>query len=111
MSGQTWSIKITSNGFEVDAFNQSGSTLNCQNGDVVSWNNQTTQAHLPYQADSNFNPTGPALCDPLPAQMNTSSTPGYIPDIEDNDGNYIPGKIYYVCQYHTNETGILNVVE
>lgn len=114
MSGQSWSIKITSSGFEVDAFGQSGSTLNCQNGDVVSWNNQTTQEHQPWQTDSNYNPTGPQLCDVIPGQINASSKPGYVPDLVDGQGNSIPGQIYYYCQNHpldTNERGILNVVE
>jgi plastocyanin len=109
MSGQSWSIQITSSGFEVDAYGQSGSTLNCQNGDVVSWNNQTTQEHQPYQTDSNYQPTGPQLCEVIEGRINASSTPGYIPDLDTT-----PGEIYYYCQIHPtdeNERGILNVVE
>jgi plastocyanin len=108
MSGQSWSIQITSNGFEVDAFGQSGSTLNCQNGDVVSWNNQTNLEHQPYQTDSSYQPTGPQLCDVIEGRVNASSTPGYIPDLDEP-----PGQIYYYCQIHPtdqNERGILNVV-
>jgi plastocyanin len=113
MSGQSWSIQITSSGFEVDAYGQSGSTLNCQNGDVVSWNNQTTQEHQPYQTDSNYQPTGPQLCDVIEGRVNASSTPGFIPDLEDAEGNATTGQIYYYCQLHPtdqNERGILNVV-
>ena len=103
MSGQNWSIKITSNGFEVDAYGQSGSALKCQNGDVISWNNQTNVVHTPYQTDQNYNPTGPALCSPV--QPFKSSTPGYIPAVSSP-----PSTIYYYCQNHPSEHGTLNVV-
>lgn len=104
MSGQNWSIQITANGFQVDAYGQSGSALKCQNGDVISWNNQTNDPHQPYQTDQNYNPTGPALCDPIPAFK--SSTPGYVPATDDT-----PDTIYYYCQNHPNEHGTLNVVD
>ena len=109
MSGQSWSIKITSSGFEVDAYGQSGSTLNCQNGDVISWNNTTNQTQQPIQTDSTFQTQQGPLCDPIPPGK--SSTPGYVPQIEDNDGNYIPGTIYYVNKSNTAQHGTLNVVE
>jgi hypothetical protein len=103
MSGQSWSIMITASGFVVDAFGQSGSALNAQNGDVISWNNQTDQVHQPYQTDSSYNPTGPQLSDPIPAWK--SSSPGYIPDTDTT-----PTTIYYYCKNHTNEHGTINVV-
>lgn len=103
MSDQTWTIKITSNGFEVDAFGQSGSTLNCQNGDVVSWNNTTNQTQQPIQTDSTFTTQQGPLCDPIPAGK--SSTPGYVPGTDDT-----PAQIYYVLQSNTSQHGILNVV-
>src|SRR5690242_19005621 len=103
MSDQVRSIKITSNGFEVDAFGQSSSTLNCQNGDVISWNNTTNQTQQPIQTDSTYqNQQGP-LCDPIPAGK--SSTPGYVPDTDST-----PAQIYYVLQIITSQHGILNVV-
>jgi hypothetical protein len=104
MSDQTWTIKITSSGFEVDAFGQSGSTLNCQNGDVVSWNNTTGQPQTPIQTDSTFTTQQGPLCDEIPAGK--SSTPGYVPDIDTT-----PGMIYYVLKSNTNQHGILNVVQ
>src|SRR5436190_17227876 len=113
MSGQNWSIMITTGGFVVDAFGQSGSALQAQNGDVVSWNNQTNQQHQPYQTDSSYNPTGPQLCDVIPAQVNASSKPGYVPALVDGKGKPIPGQIYYYCQIHPtdeNERGILDLV-
>jgi hypothetical protein len=109
MSGQSWSIKITSNGFEVDAYDQSGSTLNCQNGDVVSWNNTTGQPQTPIQTDSTFRTQQGALCAEIAAGK--SSTPGYIPDFENSEGVAIPGKIYYVLKSNPAQQGILNVVE
>lgn len=104
MSGQSWSIMITSSGFVVDAYGQSGSALNAQNGDVISWNNQTDQVHQPYQTDANYNPTGPQLSDPIPGFK--SSSPGYIPDTDTT-----PATIYYYCKNHTNEHGTINVVD
>ena len=50
MAGQSWSINITGSAGQVqftpDIFNaQPGAPLQAQNGDIVSWNNQTNDPH------------------------------------------------------------------
>jgi hypothetical protein len=100
MANQNWSIMITASGFVVDAFGQSGSTLNATGGDIVAWNNQTSDIHTPYQTDENYSPTGPALCDPIPGFR--SSQPGYVLP---NPGDPPPSiTIYYYCQNHPTNT-------
>ncbi|HEV8432088.1 MAG TPA: hypothetical protein VGR95_01660 [Thermoanaerobaculia bacterium] len=97
MSDQNWSIMITSSGFVVDAFGQSGSALSAGSGDTVAWNNQTNDTHQPYTTDQNYNPIGPALCDPIPGFK--SSTPGYVLNADNP-----PETIYYYCQNHPTNT-------
>jgi hypothetical protein len=96
MANQNWSVMITSSGFVVDAYGQSGSQLNAESNDIVSWNNQTSDTHQPYQTDQNYSPTGPALCDPIPGWK--SSTPGYVVPAAP------PNTIYYYCQNHPTNT-------
>ena len=103
MSGQNWSIMITTGGFVVDAFGQSRSALQAQNGDVISWNNQTDQQHQPWQTDSSYNPTGPQLSNVIDAWK--SSTPGYVPATAST-----PSTIYYYCKNHPSEHGTIVVV-
>ena len=99
MSDQSWSVKITSGGFVVDAYGQSGSQLTAGSDDIVSWNNQTADVHQPYQTDQNYNPiANGALCDPIPGYK--SSTPGYVLPTPDNP----PETLYYYCQQHPKNT-------
>jgi hypothetical protein len=107
MSGQNWSITFTSNGLQVDAYGQSGPNLQCQNGDIISWNNQTNETHQPAQTNQQHSDTGPALCDLI--EPFKSSSPGYVPDTEQDP----PQTIYYYCSVHprrAQEYGHLNVV-
>ena len=106
MSGQSWSVMFTSNGLQVDVYGQSGPNLKCQNGDVVSWNNQTNETHQPVQTDQQHQTTGTQLSNPIPPFK--SSTPGYGVAGQTN-----PSTIYYFCAVHpqrANEYGQLNVV-
>ncbi|HSY48537.1 MAG TPA: hypothetical protein VLC46_06990 [Thermoanaerobaculia bacterium] len=106
MSGQNWTITIVSGtsgtSFVPDVFGSTGSELQAQNGDVISWNNQTNQQHQPYQANSSYQPTGPQLCDVV--QSFASSTPGYVPNTT------VGATIYYVCKIHNNERGTIKIV-
>jgi hypothetical protein len=99
MSDQLWSVMITSDGFVVDAYGQSGSQLNAGSNDIVSWNNQTNDTHQPYQTDQNYNPTGPALCDPI--EKWKSSTPGWVVPAATPKP---PQTLYYYCQNHPTNT-------
>jgi plastocyanin len=94
MAGQTWTITIVPGAFQVDAFNQSGNTLQAAQGDIVSWNNQTDQLHQPVASD------GTALSDGVPPW--DTSSPGYV----------LPTSgvtISYACKYHSGETGTIIV--
>lgn len=99
MAGQTWSITIVPNsGFQVDAYGQSGSDLQAQNGDMVSWNNQTADEHQPVVASSGGGDPTP-LCDVIAPWE--QSTPGYICGSTSVD---------YYCKFHESETGSITIV-
>jgi hypothetical protein len=114
MSGQNWSITITGGSentpasFVPDVYTEGTpqTALQAQEGDIISWNNQTQLTHQPWQTDSSYRiGTGAnvELCDPVASFG--SSRPGFVP------GD--PGLIYYACKTHPNlpEHGAINVLE
>jgi hypothetical protein len=116
MAGQNWSITITGGSettpasFVPDVFTEGPpqTALQAQNGDIVSWNNQTNLTHQPWQTDATFViGSGPntQLCDAVGSFR--SSAPGFVPDEETT-----PSTIYYACATHPNlaEHGSIDVV-
>jgi plastocyanin len=114
MSGQNWSITIsggsetTPASFVPDVFTEGApqTALQAQEGDIITWNNQTQLTHQPWQTDSSYqigSGANVALCDPVPSFR--SSQPGYVP------GD--PGLIYYACKTHPTlaEHGQINVLD
>jgi hypothetical protein len=106
---QTWSVTINPGAknasFDPDTYGATpGGPLKAQTGDLVCWNNQTTEPHWPWPADKDFKPvTGTnGLCDAIAS--NESSSPAYN----------VPGAagsiVYYVCFYHHAEHGTIEVV-
>lgn len=102
MATQTWSITIVSNSgvttFEVDAFGQSGNSLAAGTQDILCWNNQTDEAHWPWQTDDTYvigSGANTQLCDDLPAWG--TSNPGYVT-------GKVPTTIYYACKDHPKAT-------
>jgi hypothetical protein len=102
MSGQAWSVTIVPGSpcarFEVDAYGQSGSDLQAENGDIVSWNNQTNDEHQPVVAPTVPGGDPTPLCDVIGGFE--SSTPGYI----------VGSTVAYYCKFHEAETGSITVV-
>jgi hypothetical protein len=107
MAGESWSITIvpgaTGATFVPDVYTPPGKTasigLQAQVGDLVSWNNQTSQEHEIWQ-------TGGGQ---LTRQIDpgSSSQPGYIVALT---GTATTGSIDYYCSIHPTETGTIDVV-
>jgi hypothetical protein len=110
MSGQNWSITITGGSmntpasFVPDVYTEGPpqTALQAQNGDIVSWNNQTQLPHQPWQTDSSYKIGSGAntqLCDEVGSFR--PSVPGYVPDEDLGSGDTPkPSTIYYACQTH-----------
>jgi hypothetical protein len=114
MSGQNWSITITGGSNTTPASfvpyvyteGPPQTALQAQEGDIISWNNQTQLTHQPWQTDSTYGiGTGAntPLCDPVAPFE--SSRPGYVPGDT--------GLIYYACKTHPDlpEHGQINVLD
>jgi hypothetical protein len=114
--GQTWSITITGGSdtsaasFVPDVFTEGApqTALQAQNGDIVSWNNQTNLTHQPWQTDSSYvigSGVNAQLCDAVASFQ--SSEPGYVCSEETP-----PSTIYYACATHPTlpEHGQIDVV-
>jgi plastocyanin len=94
-----FSIKITGAAGQAAQFvpqgGNAGSTLTVEAGDIVSWGNDTTEAHQPWPTDVNHNilavPPAPMLTNEIPAQQ--SSSPAWVVT-----GN--PGIVFYRCKTH-----------
>ena len=115
MAGQSWSIMITGEdpaSFDPDVYGTGpGQPLQAQLGDLVSWNNQTGEAHQICLADQDGNPVR-ELTDRIAEY--TSSFPGYVTDQADIRPTGTPapatGTIYYCCSIHPAEKGQITVV-
>lgn len=120
MAGQSWVITISGKSpnaiFTPDVYGylpDSGRPLRAQLGDLVNWNNQTTDVHKIELADQNFVGLKQYLTSDI--QDYSSSSPGYVPQIEDirppikELGNI--QTIYYICAKHTGEHGQISVVD
>jgi plastocyanin len=96
-----FSIKITGAAGQAAQFvpqgGQAGGTLTVKVGDIVSWGNDTTEAHQPWPTDAQHNilsaPPAPLLTNEIPAQQ--SSNPAWVVA-----GN--AGTVYYRCKTHPN---------
>jgi plastocyanin len=105
-----FSIKITGAAGQAAQFvpqgGNAGSTLTVKAGDIVSWGNDTTEAHHPWPTDAqhNFLPVVPAtmLTNEIPAQQ--SSSPAWVVT-----GN--AGTLFYRCKTHPdrNEFGTITI--
>lgn len=75
-----------------------GEPLQASDGDEVSWFNNTEREHQPWPADQNFNliDDGPGLVPPIASN-------------ESSDGYSVAGTVYYVCRFHTDEHGTIEV--
>jgi plastocyanin len=73
-----------------------GEPLKAQLGDLVSWNNQTTQPHQIR--------VGP-LFTTDPIEAGKSSTPGWVVELPPKPGD----PITYVCTKHNGESGTITV--
>lgn len=120
MAGESWSVTIQTSSpyFVPDVFTPPGSkpqtALQAQLGDLISWNNQTSEPHQLVLCDQNFNPTKTILGDAGPW---TSSSPGYVPQQSDlrpevpaDQTPSFPATIYYSCANHPDERGTIEVV-
>jgi hypothetical protein len=87
---------------------QPGTPLQAQAQDIVTWGNQTTQAHQPWLANSNGTPILPAptpsnptpagfICEVIPA--GGSSTPQYVVPASAQVGTVIR----YCCLLHPTD--------
>jgi plastocyanin len=96
-----FSIKITGAAGQAAQFvpqgGNAGSTLTVKANDIVSWGNDTTEAHHPWPTDAqhNFLSVTPAtmLTNEIPAQQ--GSSPAWVVT-----GN--PGTVFYRCKTHPN---------
>jgi hypothetical protein len=109
-----WSIKIVPTGsgtgaaFQPDVPGSNpGDPLSAQQGDLVSWNNTTDQAHQAWQTDANYQPLSDAwvsehpelgMGDSIPSGR--SSSPAY--DVSWPSALAPPQTwtIYYFCKLH-----------
>lgn len=122
MAGQTWSIKIVAADpcaqFEPDVYAPPDTPavrpLQAQLGDLVSWNNQTTEVHKIWLTNETYEPVA-AITEEIPP--NDSSYPGYVPQQADvsptvpaGETPTFPQTIYYYCSIHTDEHGQIVVV-
>ena len=116
MAGQTWSITITGGSetmparFVPDVYTEGSpqTALQAQNGDIISWNNQTNLAHQPWQTDASYViGSGPNTQLSDAVSPFRSSVPGFCPDQTDT-----PSTICYACKTHPNlaEHGQIDVV-
>jgi plastocyanin len=96
-----FSIKIVGQAGQAAQFvpqgGQPGGTLTVKKNDIVSWGNDTTEAHQPWPTDAQHNllpvPPAPMLTNEIPAQQ--SSSQGWVVT-----GN--AGTLYYRCKTHPN---------
>jgi hypothetical protein len=112
MAGQSWSITIKDEDGTLqlvpDVFDADPTKgLQAQNGDLVSWNNQTEVEHQPWPADSNYNPIAnptdaQKLSDPIPGW--DSSTPEYLIQTA------APATIYYILKDQPSVHGTIDIV-
>jgi plastocyanin len=111
MAGQTWCITINAGSpasFVPDVYSESDTPptgLQAQVGDLVSWNNQTPEAHQPWLTDANHVLQGTAGITDVIAEWETSN-PGYIL------AGTAPSTIYYRCATHPDldEFGTIDLV-
>ena len=104
MAGQSWSINIVagSPAFVPDVYPGNQTSLQAQQGDLVSWNNQTAEMHQPWQTDESY-------------QQPQAQLTGVIMPHESSDGYAVPNgtppfTIYYRCNIHPSEHGTIEVV-
>ncbi|HUP61289.1 MAG TPA: hypothetical protein VNA69_12800 [Thermoanaerobaculia bacterium] len=105
MAGQTWTIMIKGSpaSFDPDHFGYApGEPLRAQIGDLVSWNNQTSDVHQIAVKKSD----GSTSFTTKEIEGFKSSSPGYITASGDNNA----GTINYTCLKHTGENGKITVV-
>ena len=110
MAGQSWSIMITGSpaSFDPDVYRTDpGQPLKAQIGDLVSWNNQTGEAHQIWLTDHQGTPVR-ELTDVI-AEF-TSSFPGYVTQQADISPASTTGTIHYHCSLHPDEKGQITVV-
>jgi plastocyanin len=121
MAGQSWSIKIVTGTpctFVPDVYTPPETpppaALQAQLGDLVCWNNQTSEDHHLWLTDENYDPVS-AITDKIAPWQ--SSYPGYVPQQADvspavapNTTPTFPQTIYYYCSIHTDERGTIDVV-
>lgn len=107
---QSWSVTINPGppgkaSFDPDTYGaKPGDPLRVGNNDQVCWNNQTKEVHQPWPANSSFQPANSAsgLVEPIPSNK---SSDGYVVT------NATVGQtIYYICKFHNEEHGIIEVV-
>jgi hypothetical protein len=105
--GNTWSITIVAGepyaSFVPDVYSEEPVTaLKAENGDLVSWNNQTDKEHQPWLTDSDYVQQGTSgITDVIPEWG--SSTPFYV--ITQSAGT----TVYYHCAIHPDEHGTIDV--
>lgn len=118
MAGQDWSIKIVpyegSAGFEPDVPDgQVGQPLQAQNGDLISWNNRTGDAHWPWAIDPDTGQPYPSveaaqaasmyLSDEIPAWQ--SSSPAFLTVAPASGCTNLD----YICHLHPTEKGQIQI--
>lgn len=106
-SGQSWSVIISGQParFDPDVFGTDpGNPLKAQIGDLVCWNNQTSQEHQLAVTDGSGNITFKTEV----IKPSKSSFPGYVAQKSDSKG----GTIAYNCIVpgHESEKGQITVV-
>lgn len=103
---QAWSVKILpGGGFVPDVYSADGVPPACllaENGDLVSWNNQTNQEHQLVETNEQGQTTG---VDPMTDIISPwqSSYPGYVIQVKG------PATVYYRCAFHEDECGTIEV--
>ncbi len=122
MAGQSWSIKIVAGDpnalFVPDVYAPAGTAevrpLQAQLGDLVSWNNQTSDPHHIWLTNEEYEPQA-TITEVIPP--GESSYPGYVPQQADvsptvpaGEQPTFPQTIYYYCSKHTDERGTIVVV-
>lgn len=112
MPGNTWAITIQTGvpcaSFVPDVFGATGNVLNAEIGDLVCWNNQTSQEHEIWLANAAYEPQRRITDTIAPFQ---SSQPGYVPQAGDTTPPKTKaGTIYYCCSIHPEERGTIQVV-
>lgn len=107
MAGQTWTINIVSSSptFVPDVYPGDQTYLKAQQGDLVSWNNQTGKIHQPWQTDSTYENPQAQL---TPVINPYESSEGYA--VPNGSTPFEPFTIYYRCSIHPEEHGSIEVV-